>query len=91
MRPPTPRLRRGLRHLRFALGALPPPLKLRWTSKKIRFTCPPKPCAKEDARGPTAPTELSSIVTLRFFGRRRGEPSAFSPSPAGVATVVSGD
>jgi hypothetical protein len=51
------------------------------------------------ARDPTAPTELdstelaevSSIVILRFFGWRRGELSAFAPSPTGVATVVSGD
>ena len=44
-----------------------------------------------DARGPSTFTELSSIVTLRFFGRRRGELSAFASASTGVATVVSGD
>ena len=43
------------------------------------------------ARGPTAPTELSHVIALVFFGRRRGELSAFAPAPTGVASVVSGD
>ena len=43
------------------------------------------------ARGPTALTEISSIVTLGFFDWRRGELRAFTSAPAGVATVVSGD
>ena len=43
------------------------------------------------ARGPTAPSELPSIVTLRFFDWRRGELSAFASSPAGVSSVVSCD
>lgn len=43
-----------------------------------------------DARGPTAFTEILWIVTLWFFGGRRGELSSLAPSPAGVATVVSG-
>lgn len=42
------------------------------------------------AHGPTTFTELPWIVTLLFLGGRRGELSAFAPSPAGVATVVSG-
>jgi hypothetical protein len=51
-------------HLRLTCGTLPPSLKLRWTSKRIRFTCPPKPCAKEDARGPVALSELASVIAL---------------------------
>ncbi len=43
------------------------------------------------ARGPTTPTELSSIVTFLFFRWRRGELGAFAPSPTGVASVVSCD
>ena len=43
------------------------------------------------ARGPTAPSELPSIVTLGFFSWGRGELREFASSPAGVATVVSGD
>ena len=43
------------------------------------------------ASGPSTSTKLSSIVTLRFFGRRRGELGAFAPSPTGVASVVSCD
>ena len=62
-------------HLRFALGAL----------ERIHFI------DSLYARGPSTLTELFSIVTLRFFGRRRGELSAFSPSPTGVSTVVSCD
>ena len=40
------------------------------------------------ARGP-APTELLTIVVLWFFSGRRGYLSALTPSPTGVATVVS--
>ena len=43
------------------------------------------------ARAPTALTELTAIVALWFFRGRRRELSAFPPSPAGVATVVSRD
>ena len=78
-------------HLSFALGALPPPLKLRWTSKRIGFACPPKPCAKEDAGGQTTPTELSPVIALLLVVFGRGELSAFTPSPTGVASVVSRD
>ena len=62
-------------HLCFALGAL----------KGIYLV------DSLDARGPTALTELSSIVTLRFFDWRRGELRAFTSAPTGVATVVSCD
>ena len=74
----------------FARGALPPSLKLRWSSKRIRFTCPPKPCAKEDARGPTTSTELSTIVALCFVFRRSGKLGALTSSPTGVSSIVSG-
>ena len=43
------------------------------------------------ARGPTTPTELSSIVTFGFFSLRRSELGAFTSASAGVATVVSCD
>jgi hypothetical protein len=62
-------------HLRFALGAL----------ERINFV------DSLDARGPTAPRELSPIVALCFIVWGRGEFSAFAPSPTGVATVVSCD
>ncbi len=39
-----------------------------------------------DARGPTAPTELTAIVTLRFFSWRRSELGAFASTSAGVYT-----
>ena len=59
-------------HLSFALGAL----------KGIYFV------DSLYARGPTAPSELPSIVTLGFFSWGRGELRAFASSPTGVATVV---
>ena len=61
-------------HLRFTFGAL----------KWIHFI------DSLYARGPIALTELTAIVALWFFRGRRGELSAFTPSPTGVATVVSG-
>jgi hypothetical protein len=33
------------------------------------------------ARGPSTLTELSPVIALVFFSGRRGELSAFSPSP----------
>jgi hypothetical protein len=44
-----------------------------------------------DARGRSALTELSSIITRSFFSWRRNELSAFTPSPTGVSSVVSCD
>jgi len=73
MRPPTPRLRRGLRHLFFALGALQGVYLINALY----------------ARGPSTLTELSPVIALVFFGRRRGELGAFASASAGVATVVS--
>jgi hypothetical protein len=43
---------------------------------------------KADARGPTALTELSSIITLSSLSWRRSELSAFTPWPTGVSSVV---
>ena len=43
------------------------------------------------ARGPTTSSELSPVIALVFFGRRRGELSAFASSPTGIAPVVSCD
>ena len=59
-------------HLRFTFGAL----------KWIHFI------DSLYARAPTALTELTAIVALWFFRGRRGELSAFTSSPTGVATVV---
>jgi hypothetical protein len=59
-------------HLSFALGAL----------KGIYFV------DSLYARGPSASLEISPIVALSFFRWRRGELSAFTPSPTGVSSVV---
>jgi hypothetical protein len=59
-------------HLSFALGAL----------KGIYFV------DSLYARGPTTPTELSPVIALLLVVFGRGELSAFTPSPTGVATVV---
>ena len=42
-----------------------------------------------DARGPTTLTELTTIVALLFLGWRSNF-SAFTPSPTGVPSIVSG-
>ena len=62
-------------HLRFAFGTL----------ERVNFI------DALYARAPTTPTELSAVIALWLFSGRRGELSAFSPSPTGVATVVSCD
>jgi len=61
-------------HLSFALGAL----------KGIHFI------DSLYARAPTALTELTAIVALWFFRGRRGELSAFTSTPAGIPSVISG-
>jgi len=74
-------------HLRFTLGALPPSLKLRRTSKRgnlvdsLYLSAVVPTGTKADARGPTTSPKLLPIVALLFFRRSRGELSTLTSTP----------
>jgi hypothetical protein len=70
-------------HLLFAL-AFDPSSGRGWALERIYLV------DSLDARGPTAPAELTAIVTFLFFRGRRCELGAFAAAPTGIPTVVPG-
>jgi hypothetical protein len=81
--PPKPCAKEDDSHLSFAL-AFDPSSGRGWALKGVYLI------NALNARGPTAPTEVSSIVTLGFFLWRRSELSALASAPTGIPSIVPG-